>query len=913
MKKVLISSLIVLIVVVGGWFGYSEFYLKKHKDVWSLVPENSLLVYENHLVVNTWNTLQEHALWKNLLQLESLDNLKQNVEWLDSITGKTGQLDKILRKHNFLFSLHQVSKESLGALIITDLGAIEAQQSLRGMLNTIKAQNGVETDKRIYAGYSIYEIREGKKVFTYLLERDFFAGSFEPLLIEDVVRTINSPQNSFASRTKGLFGLTRLDNDEGNLYLRYAAMPFLFSAFSKDNSDAFKFAASLGGSTFADIRLSEKSLLLSGFTLPEEEKGHFSMLGTFHGQEPGALELKSMVPLRASSLIHFRLDAPSKWRQQQEIYWGRSWPEYSEQITRKEQEWGVEMASFYTEMAGELGLISLETLADEATEKILCIKIKDVAGMQNRMNRLAEKFNLEDSLYIEQYADWELRELPLKDFPYFLLGPGFEGFQQCFYTFHQNYLILTNGEKVLKALWNDIEQDNTWARSVKANLFLEGLMKESNVSFIFNIDKNWTSLQENSNESWKQFLKENQYLYRQFEWAAIQYRYLDQKFYTGMNLAFEPAKTAKPSPVRLQPVNETRIGNPIIRKAQSVRNFYDNSLEFLLLDSANRLHLVNKDGLVLWQKALDGHLVSDIHQIDYYRNGKLQYFMATANSLYLIDRNGNPIPGYPLSLSESARIAHASPVDYDNSRKYRWWLVDTEGKMYLYDIQGNLLEGWKGLDAGGKVLLPPQHIRIKGKDCMMVFLEGGKALQFNRRGELQKGFPLDLKTKIQPGYHVSIGNSLDASLITVITEEGEIIQFNFNGDVRKREQLYKPSKETRFAIVPETQNKGFVFLRQDFNRVSILDAKGELLLEKDYLSSDMMLAQYYNFGAGNEVVVITDQVQEFTYIYNSRGDLVNAAPLESAFEIGLMYSESTGNFTAFKVFEDRFSQVSFGR
>ena len=80
---------------------------------------------------------------------------------------------------------------------------------------------------------------------------------------------------------------------------------------------------------------------------------------------------------------------------------------------------------------------------------------------------------------------------------------------------------------------------------------------------------------------------------------------------------------------------------------------------------------------------------SEIFQVDYFRNGKLQLLFSTRNELYLIDRNGNFVEKYPVKLRSPATCG-LSVFDYDNNRDYRLFIACEDKHIYAYTKEGNL-------------------------------------------------------------------------------------------------------------------------------------------------------------------------------------------------------------------------------
>ena len=156
--------------------------------------------------------------------------------------------------------------------------------------------------------------------------------------------------------------------------------------------------------------------------------------------------------------------------------------------------------------------------------------------------------------------------------------------------------------------------------------------------------------------------------------------------------------------------------------------------QILVQDTKNRIALISCTGKLMWQRELDGPILGGVHQVDKFKNGKLQMLFNTAAHMYLIDRNGKDVERFPIGFPERAS-APISVLDYDNKKEYRL-LVPTEGARLLnFDINGKPVDGWVPPKTIGTCELPAEHIRIRGKDHLVLVDIGGHINVFDRRGE----------------------------------------------------------------------------------------------------------------------------------------------------------------------------------
>jgi hypothetical protein len=199
---------------------------------------------------------------------------------------------------------------------------------------------------------------------------------------------------------------------------------------------------------------------------------------------------------------------------------------------------------------------------------------------------------------------------------------------------------------------------------------------------------------------------------------------------------------------------------------------------------------------------------------------------------------------------------------------------------------------------------------------MIAIQEDGEIYALNRRGQPYAGFPIKLSKTIQSPAYVDLGSTPGNTQITTVSTMGEVIAFNLEGNITLREQLYRPSAETRFQLSLDALGKTFVIVRQDEQIFGVLDYRGKLLFEKNFLSPAALArgqleVQYYNFGAGNELFAVTDQVQEFTYLFSAQGTLIKDRPIESSYPVGILFYENENRYQVFRNFDNEFSVLSF--
>ncbi|MBV6405967.1 MAG: hypothetical protein IT228_07685 [Flavobacteriales bacterium] len=216
-----------------------------------------------------------------------------------------------------------------------------------------------------------------------------------------------------------------------------------------------------------------------------------------------------------------------------------------------------------------------------------------------------------------------------------------------------------------------------------------------------------------------------------------------------VSIALRPARTDGPVPeaprVDSLPVTTAATG---IARLQAVRNHVNGSQELLVQDSAGVLSLRTAGGLVLWQVPLDGPLLGPALQVDRYRNGKLQLLALTARTLYLIDRNGRAVEGFPVTLPAPAS-APVACFDYDRDGQLRLLVPLSDGRVLNLAADGRPVPGWEPPQAKAAIASAVHHLRLRGKDHLLYADADGTLHHVDRRGTRRSTPKLELPAGAQ--------------------------------------------------------------------------------------------------------------------------------------------------------------------
>ena len=747
-------------------------------------------------------------------------------------------------------------------------------------MERLKKNRSIIVSEREYNGVKILELSQNKRTFSWINIENVWISSFTPMLIEDVIRMYKSGEANYKDRLGSVYQLPRVQNDGGNVFLSLKNFSEWFSLFI--NEAPSPLIQYFGQSALLDVKVSNNNnFVLNGFCVDSVAHSNY-ILSAFRNQVPVPFGLKQFVSNRALMVASYGVSNGANFYKDLQSF-GRRNITVRDTLAKLSKSLDVDFQKLTSTLNGEIGVCWMEA-RNQRTSKILIINSTNgVDEWLDAFNKMSQKLST-DTIFFEKYSDYEIRELPLFRFPEKLFWPLITGFNTSYYATQGNTFFIGEDLESLKRYLDDVDREDTWGKSVAQNHYLESTLLESNVSLFVNTQRIWSVLENSLRPRWKTFTKENRPLLRSLGMGAAQFSHLNDSYYTNVSWAYKsPGPSRKPTVTTTEKII-TNFNQPIANFS-IVKSHVDRKDEILVQDSSLNLSLVSDDGKVLWSLPIDGLIQGEIIQIDYFNNGKLQYFFTTAGALHVVDRLGKYLNPFPVKMPES-EIEFVSMVDYDHSKKYRFFVTGKSGKVWMFDKDGTNLEGWQPKDIGGSLFAPPRHHRIRGKDYIMAIRDDGKAVLMNRRGEVLKNFPLDLNARPAGDYYLESGSTKESTNFVVISRDGFRIKFNLDGKVQSRETIVKNTVDANFSLVPETDFKSYLVARQENKQFTLLDEKLKEVLVSDFIGKNSAITQYNDFGGGKEYITVTDSSQDLSFVFDSRGKLVTILPFES-YSIGL--------------------------
>jgi len=140
----------------------------------------------------------------------------------------------------------------------------------------------------------------------------------------------------------------------------------------------------------------------------------------------------------------------------------------------------------------------------------------------------------------------------------------------------------------------------------------------------------------------------------------------------------------------------------------------------------------------LWGVSFDKPICGCVGMVDYYANGKIQFIFCAGSKLYMIDRLGRFVSGFPVDLDSDVVLGPAV-FDFSGAKRYNVMVLHKGNRIEMYNLKGVKPEGWKGIVPQSAVTALPEIVRVDGKYYWKVMTSLGPQAYDFLGGEPLKG------------------------------------------------------------------------------------------------------------------------------------------------------------------------------
>lgn len=869
-KKSLTSILMIalIITIVGLLFFFFEKSSAKKYETLDAIPSSSCIFIQVKSIDQFYHSLDQNTIWSNLLLSQKLSEFKSQIQAFDSIFHLKSGAKKIIDEQEAIISIHPTPNQ-IKILLVAKLKGNLKKQFFRNIFNQLYGES-FTTLRNTENGVTVYKLvfNQFERSFSYTFHGGLFIGSWNNELVLESVNQLKLEGNFKNNPTFKEVKNTAGKNVDANIFINYQQLPAFFNHLTNtQKKDGLNIFSNLTDWSGLDLLIKKDELLFSGFTSTSDSTNKY--LNLFRNQEPQSFEMLKIIPSAVTLIHHFGIENMNHYFSglQKFIIEQNSTESTLQKIENLDKVLKSDAEkSFILHIGSELALVSLATNASSFKDySYAIIKSKNLQEIKSYLNKMATKNS--GSKYIKNYLDHAIYKINIQGFLPLIFGSSFEVIQGFSYTFIDHFLIIANSSSAIEKYIRLYKNGTTLNLDSDFINFSDKMAEKSNYYFYFNINRGLNLLEYFASKNVYNFLLENASIIKNYQSFGLQFSQQENGLFTNFALNYKPHTKSKNDGVW-----QADLENEISGKLYHVNNHQNKNLFTIATDTQHQIYLFNHEGDRLWKHKMDGPLQSNIYEVDFYKNGKIQYLFNTKNSLYLIDVLGNSVSGYPHKLNVPATNGIAL-FDYSNNRDYRIVYAGTDKKIYNYNISGEEVSGWAQSSTTTFVKSEIQHLVGNNRDYILLADEQGTTRILSRLGKDRILFKTKFSKAKNSKFYVNSTNKKGLFLTT--NSRGKLTYIASNGSLQYSD--FGEYSANHFFIYEDFDHDGhkdFIYL--DGKTLKIFNRFKAEILHHDFTSVIKTPPTIFKGTDGNCVLGVYSSTDQKINLFNKNG------PIESA-------------------------------
>lgn len=871
MSKKNISSIVFILLTamaIAVYFIYPKFS-KTDADPWAMVPENSALIVQFDKPLTFVQKLFEgNSIWLSALASPEIKRIELQILSIANVLKENTTYLDLINNSPLMVSFHPDKLHKSTTVLFL------SQIKTRPQLDELKVFFGNQMDKKKYVvidingksfkGIKISETVNNQNLFFVFLDGVMLASSNLDL-IEQAVETYSLQEPNFSvSADFVAVRKTAGKKVDANVYVNYKNFAELLKLYAAEDSfAALDYLGTFASWTETDLILKDDEILLTGFTSFSNDS--LSFLKQIQNQITQKNKVYNLCPFNTNILL--RLGFSNFYDYFVSLHAGKVYiPGLKYDITKLLQTIGNEAA---------IGFNS-KSLPEFEKKSFVIVHFNDGRRGEAVLKEISLASKGKKGSKVNGYS---INQIKNKNFLSGLFGSAFSPLTNNYYLFIGDYALFANSKEALISILQMYDTGKTLDLNDNFKNYADNLSSSENVSLFIKPGSLLYLLPKFIDEQTNKALLANKDVIDDFRGVSFQYSNDGPLVYSNFYLKF--GKTTIEENLALWKI---QLDDEIVGTPSLVRDHASNMFLVLVFDKSSNLYLISTDGQLLWKKRVDGQPQGEIHQVDYFKNGKIQYLFNTKDFIYLIDKNGNYVKNYPKKINPASTNG-INVFDYNRKKDYRLMLAQADKKIYNYYLNGNKVKGWKEARTHNIVNEKVSRVVANNKDYFLITDIDNKTTIVNRKGKERIKIKGDFKKARNSGFYVNRTNS--KGIILTTNEQGKLSYIKANGKLAQTD--FGSFSNNHFFLYEDfNDDKSVDFIYVDGRKLRIFDRFKNELFAYDFESEISIKPMFFSLGKKQKVLGIVVDQEKTIYLFDSKGNIVISHGLvgETPFTVG---------------------------
>ena len=891
-RSIGILTVFLLFGLVAGWYYFTNESRYFNTSAFKAVPPNSSMIIRVKNIPAFSARASGNFIFEKFSSFPGISFFLKELHFVDSLFHNDPASEKYLSKKDILLSYGELEGK-MSLLYLLELSDMAEKTTIRNLVKDYFSKRNASSinQKRGEISADIYYWSSGPSKTTFCVsfyKGVFIAGTDPDRVLEGAAQLDHISITENAEFQK--IYKTASPNADLNIYINRGNFGKMITPLFRDSFLKLINANSHSASwAELDFSFRKNELFLNGMIMPSDSVSDY-MRVLVH-QKPVYFDLDKHLPYETSYFLCLNIQDVSSYFSDYEktLSNTKELDSYKNSMAEADTLYGLDLQDLVKANLKNQAGVFFTGFNDSIPmgNRFFIMKVKNQNHLDSLMLKLVKPVvtggrpifrGLKEEFRIGKDTVFKIYQIPIDNFAERVFGKIFSGIPTSCYTICDSCIVMSGSFKALKDYLISVNLRETLNKNSIYNEFISGLSQPLTLYLwgkpnyclpFFRSDLNtgfYRKLQDQDDKLQK---------IQSFGWLLTAEKGM---IYNLGRLNYSDEIHNRPAAVWRFKTDSVSVIKP-----QFVMNLQDKGSDVIVQDKNFNLYLISDKGRLKWKKKLSNQIISEIYQVKYFKDKRLLFLLNTADDLYMIDSDGNNVPGFPVHFKSKATNG-IGVFDYDKTFDYRIFVACEDRNIYAFDRNGIQITGWQVSPLDSYVSKPVQFFRVLGKDYI-VYSDKGKTYIMDRKGNQRVALQQQFSRSINNNFTLEPSNQRNSSRLVTTDNEGTIYSVSFDGSVKTtRIGSFSPQ---HYFLDEDLDNDGrmeYIFL--DGNSLKVCNLEGKPVFSKNYKNKIDISPEVIAIPGKGKKLGIVDRTENLIYLYNHDGTDYEGFPIEgnSAFD-----------------------------
>ncbi len=548
MKKILKFFLYLIIIFAVGVTGYVVYYKffasEGSVDAFNTVPKDALFIVETTDLSKAWTTINNSDLWQHLVETEYFGDINSDIETINAFLDSNTYASNLFKGRKLLVSGVIASKKDWDFLFSVDLEkGTQTVKTLDKMIDFIDGYKVSRSDLTVDAGkYEIIEMIDEQdpdfKIYISFAENVLLV-SFNKAVIQ---KSLSQLADNHWNTDKKFVEILQKNPDRKlfKIYVKYSNLDDFMQTFLTESDETTEMFANSLAYSILNFDVDDNRIILDGFANLDTMSSYVTALANTKAGKKTAYKIMTN---QTAAYISISFDDYMTFYDNLMDEYAKNNPEDIEDINKAtdllKNVIKIDLQNdFFDWIGNEIALFKIRPLSEnsKAEDVAMVIQSNDIDNAKQGMKQIVKQIRKWSPFKFKDYdyKGFTVSYLKQKNFfkPFF--GKLFEGIEEPYFTFIEDYVVFSNSKELLHQIIDDYITGRTISKDEKFQDFIDEFEVKSNIAVFINMPKMYPTLYYFTPPADRSDLKENEQLIESFAHIGFQLTSKNNMFRTTL-------------------------------------------------------------------------------------------------------------------------------------------------------------------------------------------------------------------------------------------------------------------------------------------------------------------------------------------------------------------------------------------